>query len=172
MLFCFLWLNGYHISQIVWESDVCILPLLRRMPIIAKTLCASFCLYSEIFKVLMVMEKIISLCKNFEFQRLYRRGKSIVRPTLVMYCIKGKEGQTRLGITAGKKVGNAVCRNRAKRRLRELFRTVQKDIKPGFDICIVARNRILTASYDMLVRDFTSAATELKLYNKNEETTD
>lgn len=126
---------------------------------------------SKILKVLMVMEKIISLCKNFEFQRLYRRGKSVVKPAFVLYFVKGREGQIRLGLTAGKKVGNAVCRNRAKRRLRELFRIMQPDIKKGYDICIVARTRVLSVPYNKLVSDFKSALSELELI-KNEETTD
>lgn len=118
------------------------------------------------------MNKIISLCKNYEFQKLYRRGRSAVRSSLVMYCAKGKPEQVRLGLTAGKKIGNAVCRNRAKRRLRELFRVMQPDIKDGFDICIVARTRVLTIPYDKLIKDFRSAATELELIKKDEKTTD
>ena len=119
----------------------------------------------------MTMNKIISLSRNSEFQRLYRRGKSAVRPTLVMYAIKGRQGQIRLGITAGKKIGGAVERNRAKRRLRELFRLMQPDIRLGTDICIVARGRVLDAPYDKLFKDFKSAIDELELL-KDEEPID
>ncbi len=109
------------------------------------------------------MEKIISLCKNYEFQRLYRKGISAVRPTLVMYAAKGRGDKIRLGITAGKKIGGAVSRNRAKRRIRELFRITQQELKSGMDICIVARGRILDAPYETLVKDFRGAARELGL---------
>lgn len=111
----------------------------------------------------MNMNKIISLCKNYEFQRLYRKGSSAVRGTLVMYAAKGRKNQIRLGITAGKKIGGAVCRNRAKRRIRELFRITQAEISSGTDICIVARGRILDAPYDKLVKDFRGALKELNL---------
>lgn len=110
------------------------------------------------------MGKIESLRMNYEFQRLYRKGKSTVKPTLVMYALNVKGDKIRLGITAGKKVGGAVCRNRAKRRIRELFRVYQNEIMGGTDICIVARNRILTAPYDKLVKDFKTAAEELGLF--------
>ncbi|MEE1049809.1 MAG: ribonuclease P protein component, partial [Clostridia bacterium] len=113
---------------------------------------------------ILVMKKIISLCRNYEFQRLYRRGKSAVRPTLVMYAIDTKGDKIRLGITAGKKIGGAVCRNRAKRRIRELFRITQDELKCGKDICIVARGRILDVTYEKLVKDFRSAAEELELF--------
>ena len=113
------------------------------------------------------MEKIVSLCRNSEFQRLYRRGRCAVRPSMVVYCGKGIPGGLRLGITAGKKVGGAVCRNRAKRRIRELFRLAMPGLNRGFDICIVARGRILTAPYDRLVKEFNSAAYELGLLVEN-----
>ncbi len=112
------------------------------------------------------MEKIISLCRNSEFQRLYRRDNAAVRSTMVVYCGKGPRTCVRLGITVGKKVGGAVCRNRAKRRVRELFRIMQPQLKCGVDICIVARSRILTVPYDKLVKDFKSAADELGLWKE------
>lgn len=116
------------------------------------------------------MKKIISLCRNYEFQRLYRRGKSAVRPTLVMYAVSCRGQQIRLGITAGKKLGGAVQRNRAKRRLRELFRLMQPNIKTGYDICIVARTKVLTVPYAKLTADFKSAAEELGLFVKDNGT--
>ncbi len=111
------------------------------------------------------MGKIVSLCRNSEFQRLYRRGKSAVRPTMVIYKANGKS--LRLGITAGKKIGKAVYRNRAKRRIRELFRRHQNELMTGLDICIVARPRILTASAEKVESDFISAAAELGILNSN-----
>ncbi len=109
------------------------------------------------------MEKIISLCRNSEFQKLYKRGRSAVRSTIVVYAIKGKGSRIRLGITVGKKLGGAVCRNRAKRRIKELFRVMQPEIINGVDVCIVARSRVLTAPHKKLVADFKSAMEELGL---------
>lgn len=110
------------------------------------------------------MEKIVSLKMNYEFQRLYRRGKSAVRGTIVMYAAPRRGEGVRLGITAGKKLGGSVERNRAKRRIRELFRLMQPKLKGGADICIVARARVLTAPYGKLCADFKSAASELNLF--------
>ena len=98
--------------------------------------------------------KIQSLNKNGQFRRLYRRGKSVVTPTMVVYVAPNRSQNIRLGITAGKKVGGAVCRNRAKRRIRELFRTNQCKLKPGYDFCIVARSFTVNAPYEKLTRDF------------------
>lgn len=100
--------------------------------------------------------KITSLDQNGQFRRLYQRGKSVVTPTMVVYATPNRQGFCRLGITAGKKVGGAVERNRAKRRIRELFRLEQPRLK-GYDFCIVARTFTVTAPYHKLVRDFSHA---------------
>lgn len=109
------------------------------------------------------MSKIVSLTRNSDYQRLYKKGKSVVKPTMVVYSIKGRGSSVRLGITATKKLGSAVSRNRAKRRIRELFRVKQDEFVRGLDVCIVARSRILSAEYDKVCRDFMSAAEELNL---------
>lgn len=105
--------------------------------------------------------KIISLTQNSQFLRLYRRGKSVVTPTMVVYAAKNRTGERRLGITAGKKVGGAVQRNRAKRRIRELYRTVFAQLVPGYDLCIVARTFAVRAPHEKLVRDFGTALDKL-----------
>ena len=87
--------------------------------------------------------KLISLKQNSQFRRLYHRGKSCVTRTMVMYIAKNRFGENRLGITAGKKVGGAVQRNRAKRVITAAFRECLPGIEPGYDFVIVARTRIL-----------------------------
>ena len=59
-----------------------------------------------------------TLTKNKEFSRIYARGKSYVHPNLVLYVAKNRLGYTRIGLTATKKVGHAVQRNRARRVMR------------------------------------------------------
>ena len=62
------------------------------------------------------------LTRNNEFARAYTRGKSFVHPHVVLYVNKNRLGRTRVGITASKKIGNAVTRNRARRVLRAAVR--------------------------------------------------
>ena len=62
------------------------------------------------------MDILVPLTENHEYKRVYARGKSAVRPALVLYCLRNKKvKQARVGITASKKIGNAVKRNRARR---------------------------------------------------------
>ncbi|NLT57465.1 MAG: ribonuclease P protein component [Clostridiales bacterium] len=79
------------------------------------------------------------LTRNNDFRRLYARGRSVVGRHLVLYYAKNRRGANRIGFTAGKKVGGAVQRNRAKRLMRESFRLLEPDIKTGYDFVLVAR---------------------------------
>lgn len=85
------------------------------------------------------MSKPPSLNKNRDFRRLYSRGKSAVHPALVVYVMKNRAGFCRMGITAGKKVGNAVYRNRSKRIIREAYRQILPQLNGCYDLVFVAR---------------------------------
>lgn len=76
-----------------------------------------------------------------------RRGKLFLAEVLA----RGDGAPPRLGITVTKKVGNAVVRNRIRRRIREAVRVkAADDMSPGTDYVIVARPDALTASFDTL----------------------
>ena len=65
----------------------------------------------------------------------------------------------RTGVTASKKVGNAVARNRAKRRMRALFSNLESDHVPfGTDFVLVARHSLVQAAWTELLVDFSIAA--------------
>ena len=65
----------------------------------------------------------------------------------------------RTGVTASKKVGNAVARNRAKRRMRALFNKLECDHAPsGTDYVLVARHSLVQAAWTELLSDFSIAA--------------
>ena len=72
-----------------------------------------------------------TLKENYEFRRLYQKGKTAVGGCMVLYCRRNNRGRNRLGITVSTKVGNAVKRN----------------LRQAWDIVLVARGRTLTASW-------------------------
>lgn len=98
------------------------------------------------------MQKIEKMKSNMDFRRLYGRGKSYVTPFFVLYVRKNGGKKIRLGITAGKKIGGAVQRNRAKRLIYAAFSECLPHIAAGHDFVIVARHRILS------IKSFTVAA--------------
>ena len=87
------------------------------------------------------MKRSVTIKENYEFRRLYSKGKSVVTPSLVMYCRKTNRAHNRLGVTVSTKLGHAVVRNRARRRLRELFRLSQGEMLQGYDVLLVARGK-------------------------------
>lgn len=77
--------------------------------------------------------------RNSEFSRCYARGKSYVHPQLVLYVLKTRSRRTRVGLTATKKVGNAVKRNRARRVMRAAIAEHLDYNIGGYDLVFVAR---------------------------------
>jgi ribonuclease P protein component len=84
----------------------------------------------------MMME---TLTRNGDFRRAYKRGKSLAAPALVTYAVRNRSGACRYGVTASKKVGGAVQRNRCRRVIREALRTLDEPLRPGWDLVFVAR---------------------------------
>lgn len=87
------------------------------------------------------MGKIVPLRENRDFRRAYAKGKSFVGPLAVVYARKNRLGQTRVGITASKKIGNAVVRCRSRRVLRAAYQSLAHRVLPGYDLVLVARGR-------------------------------
>lgn len=113
------------------------------------------------------MKRAVTLKENYEFRRLYQKGASAVGGGLVIYCRKNHLGRNRLGITVSTKLGHAVTRNRARRRLREVYRLHRPLLKQGWDIILVARGRTLTAPWAELCATFLRLAGKLQLLRED-----
>lgn len=91
------------------------------------------------------------ISKNHHFKYLYNKGKQSVSPFFALYIRPNRpnepQNQNFLGLTVGVKLGNAVTRNKVRRRMREIYRLHESQLKTGFHIVIVARNRCATAQY-------------------------
>lgn len=96
------------------------------------------------------MERRYRLQKNKAFQYVYHRGRSAACRDLVMLVAKGRG--MKVGFSVSKKVGNAVTRNKVKRRLRECFRPYLGDVKSGLYV-VVARPSAAAASFSSLQKD-------------------
>ncbi len=86
------------------------------------------------------MDALVTMKENYEFRRVYEKGKSAVDGILVTYCFKRKHGSgLRFGFTSGKKIGHAVERNRARRVMRAAARNLFSSMQGDWDIVFVAR---------------------------------
>lgn len=109
------------------------------------------------------MKHTVSIKRNHEFQRLYHKGKSAVTPYLALYCRRHKGPGNRLGFTVGKKVGGAVVRNRVRRRLREIYRLHEGELRTGYDLVVVARVKAAFGTYRQLEKSFLTLSDKLGL---------
>lgn len=82
------------------------------------------------------------LNNNKDFVALYKKGRFTSSKYSVIYVKPNNKPFNRLGITASKKIGNAVCRNRAKRLIRLAYRNAEISLPVGIDVVIVARTPI------------------------------
>ena len=99
----------------------------------------------------MLYTKILN--DNRDFLALYKKGRYSASKYSVIYVRPNGKPFNRLGITAGKKIGNAVHRNRAKRLIRLAYRESEIAMPVGIDIVIVARAPICEIKSDVY-RDY------------------
>ncbi len=100
-----------------------------------------------------------------EFQYVYRKGKDAHSSSVVLFFLPSNEIH-KVGFTATKKIGNAVKRNRAKRRLRALFREFSNSLKDGTYI-FVAKQEINEVTYQKLKNDFEKVLNRCNAIKKN-----
>ena len=89
------------------------------------------------------MKKPDVLRKQEDFTRLYKKGKSSGTRILVLLTRKNGLSTNRKAFLASKKVGNSVCRNRARRLMKEAFRKTEAELPQGYDFLLIARQQIL-----------------------------
>jgi len=104
-----------------------------------------------------VMERRIRLRHSGDVERVFDEGKSWAHPLLVLVARPNELGLSRVGVTASRKVGGAVERNRAKRLLREAARHLYPQFETrGWDIMLVARPKLVEAKEIEVERALTS----------------
>lgn len=96
------------------------------------------------------MEKKFRIRKNIEFKNIYKLGKNYWNRNLVLYVKKNGLTETRVGYTITKKIGNAVVRNKMRRRMKEIVRLNFHNIKEGYDLIFIAKRSIVNIPYEEL----------------------
>ncbi len=81
--------------------------------------------------------------KRRDFEKAYEEGKKIVTHEFALFARPNGKPHSRLGITTTRRLGKAVTRNRARRLVREAYRTHREEMPTGFDFVFVVRPRLL-----------------------------
>ena len=97
-----------------------------------------------------------------DFLRMASRGRKLVRPGFVMQLMRsGTDTPLRVGYTATKKIGNAVARNRARRRLKEAARlTLAEATLDGVELVLICRKETADLPFGALCANLKSALSE------------
>lgn len=101
------------------------------------------------------LSKRCVLRKNSHFQAVYHNAKSYANRLMALYVFMPEdESQKKAGFAAGKRLGNAVIRNRAKRLLRDSYRLNQHKLKDGVVLILVARQMMKQAKSPDVAKAF------------------
>lgn len=106
---------------------------------------------SQIFKLVewkgSLMKKAYRIKKESEFQTIIQKKNSSANRNFVVYMIKDSEqAHFRVGLSVGKKVGNAVMRNRVKRQIRQSLFEMREEIKTDCNFIVIARPAVVHLS--------------------------
>jgi len=94
------------------------------------------------------VQRKFRLTRSEDFKRVRRSGKSYAHPLVVLIVQSHDQPRVKIGVAAGRTVGTAVYRNRAKRLLREAMRTLIPNIASGLDLILIARPGLVSATLE------------------------
>jgi len=113
------------------------------------------------------MKKTISLKKNYEFSRVYKKGRFFAGKYIAMHVLRNNYGYNRLGITVSTKFGKSVKRNRIRRLIRENYRLHEDFVRDGYDIVFVARKQDVMPEYRQIENEMKFLMAKLGVLRRN-----
>ncbi|MBA2315202.1 MAG: ribonuclease P protein component [Chloroflexi bacterium] len=91
------------------------------------------------------------LTRPQDFAAIQERGASRSHPLLIVRVLRTDLETTRFALSTGRRLGGAVVRNRLRRRLREVLRSMAPSLQAGWDVLVIARPALVEADHDALV---------------------
>src|SRR5262245_61233417 len=103
-----------------------------------------------------------------DFARAKTEGRRLTQGCLILnWVMLPGQSQSRVGVITGRRVGEAVVRNRARRLLREAFRLSQRNLIQPVDLVLVARPSIVGKSFAAVALDYVAALRRARLYRES-----
>ena len=109
-----------------------------------------------------------SIIRNkFEFNRVYSKGRSYVNQMMIIHVVNSSNVKGRVGFAVGKKIGNAVIRNRIKRLMREAYRISQHCINQNVSMILIARKPLVDAKSYLVQKSFMELCKKAKIVKRS-----
>ncbi len=105
--------------------------------------------------------RALRLVRRPEFETVYRGGRRRASKNFVVFCLPNALPHSRFGISVKRALGSAVCRNRIRRRTREILRLHRPEIQTGWDFVIHPRSSVAAADFASLRRELLALLREL-----------
>lgn len=93
------------------------------------------------------MQKRYRLRKGFQFNYIYRRGKSLAGKEMVLYYVRNRSNKLLVGVSVSKKIGKSTVRNRIKRLFKESARSLLPEMRGDYNYVLLARSGAVDAEY-------------------------
>ena len=111
------------------------------------------------------LRKTYRVKKDKDFQAIFDKGHSTANRKFVIYCLEKNQNHYRVGISVGKRIGNAVSRNAVKRKIRHVL----MDLSPKLtthDFVVIARKGIEELDYHEVKKNLIHVLKLAKLYQE------
>ncbi len=117
------------------------------------------------------MKQTTPLRFNYEFSRVYKRGRYLTGTFVVVHFLKRRQagGNNRLGVTASRQVQGSVRRNRLKRLIRESYRLQEEKLATGFDLIITGRQTEPMPTFAQIDQELGRILRRAGVYRKPED---
>lgn len=113
--------------------------------------------------------KFQHITKRLDFENLFKRGKLATGKLVFLKTIKTEVNVPRFCVVVSSKTSKkAVARNKVKRQIRGIMKKFYLNLKPGFDIAIIAKKEILNKKYSEITIDIEETLKTTKAYRKND----
>ncbi len=110
-----------------------------------------------------------SLRMNYEFSRVYHKGRYLAGRYVVLHYLKRPGRSNRLGVTASRRIKGSVLRNRIKRLLRESYRQIEDQLSQGFDLILVGRETPEPPDYHAICQELERLLTRSGICQPNQK---
>lgn len=115
------------------------------------------------------MRKSFRVKSEKDFGNVFHSGQSTANRQFVVYKLKKEQAHFRIGISVGKKIGNAVMRNAVKRKIRQSVTELKPQIESNYDFIVIARKPAAEMTTAEVKKSLIHVLSLAKIYRPNED---